>query len=211
MSALPVQPRADEYAYSPAVDQEAALGLSTARPRKSAHIYIVPDMDDSQERLSRPSGVQRLSRSSDAQRLSRTSATESLRAQGVVKPLRAQFAAQRLEAQSSAKPVHMHTPKASAGLADLLGVSLSKLLTFLAAMLILGSMGVALGLQLQHQPDPQATTVTAVQAGDSLWSIADMLDIEGRSLDEVVSDIQILNGLDSKVLTPGQILVVPTK
>lgn len=63
------------------------------------------------------------------------------------------------------------------------------------------------------QPEPYAgeTTVTAVAPGQSLWSIAAGLDIEGRSVDQVVNDIRDLNGLESSHLDVGQPLVVPSE
>jgi len=53
-----------------------------------------------------------------------------------------------------------------------------------------------------------ATAVVVVQAGDSLWSIAQQVssNVDPR---EMVSRIQDLNGLDGAVVVAGQSLVVP--
>ena len=109
--------------------------------------------------------------------------------------------------QTSAKSASLRTPKAKAGLAE----NLRSVITFVVAIVLMGAIGAGLGIIAQDTPDPEATTIASVLSGDSLWSIAASLGIEDRSLEDVVFDIKALNGLESAVLTPGQILTVPTK
>lgn len=72
--------------------------------------------------------------------------------------------------------------------------------------------GLGAGAGLLAQPDPYAgpTHVHSVAAGESLWGLADQVDSQ-RPLEQVVLDIQTLNGLDGSdaVLTPGTELVLP--
>lgn len=56
---------------------------------------------------------------------------------------------------------------------------------------------------------PQITTVV-VQPGDTLWEIADRFWPESVDLRTVVRELVDLNGLESKVLRPGQVLQVPS-
>lgn len=48
-----------------------------------------------------------------------------------------------------------------------------------------------------------------VQDGDSLWSIAESLELSDASVPDVVSWIKARNGLDGSMLVAGQMLVVP--
>ena len=52
------------------------------------------------------------------------------------------------------------------------------------------------------------TTKVIVEPGDTLWSIAGAAAGE-RDVRDVVVDIRRLNGLDTAVITPGQVLVLP--
>ncbi|MDO5033907.1 MAG: LysM peptidoglycan-binding domain-containing protein [Actinomycetaceae bacterium] len=114
--------------------------------------------------------------------------------------------------KSSAGSASMRSPKAgTAGLADTSFTKAGKALAFVSALTLLTAGGVALGTIFQPAVDVENTRIASVQAGDSLWSIAERLEIEDRSLEDVVTDIRVLNQLDSAVLTPGQILTVPTK
>ncbi|MDO5048953.1 MAG: LysM peptidoglycan-binding domain-containing protein [Actinomycetaceae bacterium] len=111
------------------------------------------------------------------------------------------------ETQTSAGSASLRTPKATAGLAG----TLRTVVAFILFVAVMAGIGAGLGIIAQDTPSIEATTITSVQAGDSLWSIAAGLGIEDRSLEDVVFDIRTLNQLESSVLTPGQILTVPTK
>lgn len=50
-----------------------------------------------------------------------------------------------------------------------------------------------------------------VSRGDSLWSIAKEYSRPGCDLRPVVEEIRRLNRLDSAIIYPGQILMVPVK
>lgn len=54
----------------------------------------------------------------------------------------------------------------------------------------------------------EAQTVT-VQAGDSLWGLAEAHPVEGYSTSELVTWMLEKNGLDTATLQPGQDLLVP--
>ena len=54
------------------------------------------------------------------------------------------------------------------------------------------------------------TESVLVAPGDTLWEIADLFSPESVDLREVVQELVQLNGLESKVLRPGQVLQVPT-
>lgn len=74
--------------------------------------------------------------------------------------------------------------------------------TFVVALvLLLASSVMAAG--------PEPTTVDyRVRAGDTLWNIAGEV-APGDDIRGVVSEIRDLNDLDSSLIYPGQILVVP--
>ena len=57
--------------------------------------------------------------------------------------------------------------------------------------------------------DSMVTVETRVQAGESLWTIAENNPIEGFSTQEVVQIIRQENSLESSMLQPGQTLLVP--
>ena len=57
--------------------------------------------------------------------------------------------------------------------------------------------------------DSMVTVETRVQAGESLWSIAEDNPIEGFTTQEVVQIIRQENSLESSMLQPGQTLLVP--
>lgn len=75
------------------------------------------------------------------------------------------------------------------------------------AALALGVGGVGLGTLLAPQAYSGPTSVHAVSAGESLWSIAQGVDTE-RPLEEVVTDIESLNGVEGPLLV-GQRIEVP--
>lgn len=56
----------------------------------------------------------------------------------------------------------------------------------------------------------QETESVMIAPGDTLWEIADRFSPESVDLREVVQELVQLNGLESKVLRPGQVLQVPT-
>lgn len=55
-----------------------------------------------------------------------------------------------------------------------------------------------------------ATTEVVVVAGDSLWAIAERHAPAGQNIAEFAFEIRVANGLDSSVIHPGQMLVVPS-
>ncbi|WP_232217583.1 LysM peptidoglycan-binding domain-containing protein [Gleimia europaea] len=115
-------------------------------------------------------------------------------------------------AKSSARPVAKRSPKASAtGLADTRSVGAIKTAAYVAVATLLAGIGAGVGVLFQTSVDPADTRIAAVQQGDSLWSIASGLGISDRSVEDVVTDIRMLNGLDANTVVPGQMLTVPTK
>lgn len=55
---------------------------------------------------------------------------------------------------------------------------------------------------------PQVQSVV-VRPGDTLWEIADRFAPESADLRVVVKDLVVFNGLQSKILQPGQVIQVP--
>lgn len=49
-----------------------------------------------------------------------------------------------------------------------------------------------------------------VAQGDTLWSIAESIDTE-RDIRELVYDIQAMNKVDTSILYPGTVLIIPSK
>ncbi len=114
--------------------------------------------------------------------------------------------------ESSARSGAMRSPKASAtGLADTRSVGVIKAAAYFAVATLLAGIGAGVGVLFQPSVDPADTRVAAVQQGDSLWSIAGGLGISDRSVEDVVTDIRMLNGLETNAVVPGQMLTVPTK
>lgn len=113
--------------------------------------------------------------------------------------------------KTSARSALMRSPKAKADLADTRGSRILPIVGFTTATLVAGMIGAGLGIAAADRPSAEDTTIASVQAGESLWSIAAGLENVDRPLEDVVSDIRYLNGLESDMLTPGQILTVPTK
>lgn len=54
-------------------------------------------------------------------------------------------------------------------------------------------------------------TMISVREGDSLWSIASECNVPGLTTQEISDAIVSFNHLDSKTLTPGQELTVPSR
>jgi len=48
-----------------------------------------------------------------------------------------------------------------------------------------------------------------VNAGDSLWSIAELYNIHDKDTREVIYDIRQVNGLATSMIYPGQTIQVP--
>lgn len=78
------------------------------------------------------------------------------------------------------------------------------------AVAVAGGLGAGAGLLAQPDPYAGPTHVHSVAAGESLWGLADQVNSQ-RPLEQVVLDIQTLNGLEGSdaVLTPGTDLVLP--
>ena len=57
--------------------------------------------------------------------------------------------------------------------------------------------------------DPNNTVEIEVAAGDTLWDIAESLNLPNKDVRIVIEEIKILNNLDSYTIYPGQILKVP--
>ncbi len=55
---------------------------------------------------------------------------------------------------------------------------------------------------------PAAASSVTVEAGDTLWSLAQRLDPQADPRD-VIAAIMTLNGLDTPTLQPGQVLLLP--
>lgn len=55
---------------------------------------------------------------------------------------------------------------------------------------------------------PAAASSVTVEAGDTLWSLAQRLDPQADPR-EVIAAIMTLNGLDTPTLQPGQVLLLP--
>ncbi len=53
------------------------------------------------------------------------------------------------------------------------------------------------------------TTVHLVRSGDTLWAIAAELSPDGGDVREVVATIRTINGMDSSVIVPGQVIEIP--
>ncbi len=62
------------------------------------------------------------------------------------------------------------------------------------------------GVSASEDPEMELVVVTP---GDTLWEIADRFSPESADLRVVIAELVSLNGLQSKVLTPGQVLQVP--
>lgn len=57
--------------------------------------------------------------------------------------------------------------------------------------------------------DSARALTVQVQPGDTLWALADRADLPGADKRELVWVLKRLNGLDSAVIHPGQVLLVP--
>jgi LysM repeat protein len=84
-----------------------------------------------------------------------------------------------------------------------LSLKLLFLLTVTAAVFLLYSTRVA------AQTPPPPPSFHRVVSGDTLWGIASDLET-GRDPRAVISEIRLLNDLDSVDIKPGQVLLLPT-
>ena len=88
--------------------------------------------------------------------------------------------------------------------AGLRALFLGLLVVIFAGALLLLVEGEAVGASGQQEME-----AVVVSPGDTLWEIADRISPESLDLRAVVQGLVELNGLESKVLRPGQVLQVP--
>lgn len=88
-------------------------------------------------------------------------------------------------------------------------VGLRALLLGLLLVLVVGALLLVLQDEVVSASGPQQIESVVVSPGDTLWEIADRFSPESVDLRVVVSELVELNGLESKVLRPGQVLQVP--
>ncbi|MYK55705.1 MAG: LysM peptidoglycan-binding domain-containing protein [Acidimicrobiia bacterium] len=89
--------------------------------------------------------------------------------------------------------------------AGLRALFLGFLVVILAGALLLLLEGETVGASGRQDKD-----AVVVSPGDTLWEIADRFSPDSVDLRVVVQELVELNGLESKVLRPGQVLQVPT-
>lgn len=87
---------------------------------------------------------------------------------------------------------------------------LRALLLGLLVVLTVGALLLLFQGEAASTPGQMDMTVVVVQPGDTLWEIADRFAPESADLRVVVRELVTLNGLQSKVLRPGQVLQVPS-
>ncbi len=83
----------------------------------------------------------------------------------------------------------------------------SRLLVLLVMISVLSLLLLASAVQATGTVRP--TGEYRVEAGDRLWDIAAERTVDGEDVRETLHAIRRLNSLDSSVLQPGQVLVVP--
>ncbi|MFH1105548.1 MAG: LysM peptidoglycan-binding domain-containing protein [Actinomycetota bacterium] len=80
----------------------------------------------------------------------------------------------------------------------------------LALVLLLAS---AVAAQADDPIGPSSASATyvshTVRSGDTLWDIAASYTPAGDDVRDVIVDIKAANELDSSVIVPGQVLVIP--
>lgn len=113
--------------------------------------------------------------------------------------------------QASAEVRTARPPKVRPASAETPALSGRGILSTAVGIILAISIGALGGWLAQPAPYSGETTVTSVAAGESLWTIASGLGIEGRPIDEIVNDIRQLNHLESSHLDIGQPLVVPVQ
>lgn len=104
---------------------------------------------------------------------------------------------------------YRHSPRSGMRLTRrgriVLGIVLS--VPFAAVLMVVGSWSADAETQAASAP---ATGVVVVQAGQSLWEIARIVE-PGSDPRATITAIRDLNGLGSDAVVPGQALVVPAR
>ena len=90
------------------------------------------------------------------------------------------------------------------------GTGVRALLLGLLLVCLVGALLLLLGEEAESSTGFQGNTAVVVEPGDTLWEIADRFWPESADLRVVVRELVDLNGLQSKVLKPGQVLQVPS-
>ncbi len=86
-----------------------------------------------------------------------------------------------------------------------------RLVVFVAALVLAFAVGIIVSagsVATDEAGTPEPTRVVTVSTGDTLWAIASDLAEDG-DVQEMMTDIERLNALDSGMLSAGQRLVVP--
>ena len=86
---------------------------------------------------------------------------------------------------------------------------LRALLLGLLLVLVVGAVLVLLQEEVVSASGQQEVQSVVVQPGESLWEIADRFAPESADLRVVITELVELNGLQTKVLRPGQVLYIP--
>ncbi|MCR4427398.1 MAG: LysM peptidoglycan-binding domain-containing protein [Firmicutes bacterium] len=83
--------------------------------------------------------------------------------------------------------------------------------TFLVCLLALRSLaGAACGSRTSAAVPEPAGVQVAVRSGDTLWSIARKFSGDGRDLRRAVYRIRQVNNLDTPIIHPGQLILIPS-
>ena len=88
-------------------------------------------------------------------------------------------------------------------------------LTFIALTIILVSMQINTLIEHKQNVINASSTVSTCQlivhSGDNLWTIAENNPIKGLSTFETVQYLKNINQLDESIISPGDILLVPSQ
>lgn len=118
-------------------------------------------------------------------------------------------ARRRREALRRDEPSSLRRPVVPASRGVRAGARLVQLLGGALATLALGAAGAGAGLMLSPGTYSGPTAVHAVSSGESLWSIAQGVNTD-RPLEEVVTDIEALNGIEGGLVV-GDLIEVPIR